>query len=96
MVGSSFSRVKSAIRAVFNFAISGYALDLKNPFTRMYYDKAAGVSKRLPIPIGDIRKVQDQCRLIDDEMRWLVDLISDTGLRLDNNESIVSFWERYF
>ena len=62
----------------------------------MYYDKTAGVSKRLPIPIEDIRKVQDQCRLIDDEMRWLVDLISDTGLRLDNNESIVSFWERYF
>ena len=62
----------------------------------MYYDKTAGVSKRLPIPIEHIRKVQDQCRLIDDEMRWLVDLISDTGLRLDNNESIVSFWERYF
>jgi len=96
MVGSSVSRVMSSIRAVFNFAISEYALDLKNPFTGMYYDKTAGVSKRLPIPIGDIRKVQDQCRLIDDEMRWLVDLISDTGLRLDNNESIVSFWERYF
>ena len=82
MAGSSVSRVMSSIRAVFNFAISEYALDLKNPFTGMYYDKTAGVSKRLLIPIEDIRKVQDQCRLIDDEMRWLVALISDTGLRL--------------
>ena len=37
MVGSSVSRVISSIRAVFNFAISEYALDLKNPFTGMYY-----------------------------------------------------------
>ena len=82
MVGSSVSRVISSIRAVFNFAISEYALDLKNPFTGMYFDKTAGVSKRLPIPIDDIRKVQEQCRIIDDEMRWLVALVSDTGLRL--------------
>jgi integrase len=82
MAGSSVSRVMSSIRAIFNFAISEYALDLKNPFTGMYYDKTAGVTKRPPIPIEDIRKVQDQCRLIDDEMRWLVALISDTGLRL--------------
>ena len=82
MVGSSVSRVMSSIRAVFNFAISEYALDLKNPFTGMYYDKTAGVSKRLPIPIDDIRMVQRQCRIIDDEMRWLIALVSDTGLRL--------------
>jgi integrase len=72
----------SSIRAVFNFAISEYALDLKNPFVGMYFDKSAGVSKRLPIPIKDIRKVQNQCRLMDDDLRWLVALVSDTGMRL--------------
>ena len=72
MVGSSVSRVISSIRAVFNFAISEYALDLKNPLTGLYFDKTAGVSKRLPTLIDDIRKVQKQCRIIDDEMRWLV------------------------
>ena len=75
-------RVISSIRAVFNFAISEYAFDLKNPFLGMYFDKLAGVSKRLPIPIQDIRKVQQQCRLIDDDLRWLVALVSDTGMRL--------------
>ena len=48
----------------------------------MYFDKSAGVTKRLPIPIDDIRKVQNRCRLIDDDLRWLVALVSDTGMRL--------------
>ena len=82
LVGSSVSRVMSSIRAIFNFAISEYALDLKSPFVGMYFDKSAGVSKRLPIPIEDILKVQHLCRTIDDDLRWLVALISDTGMRL--------------
>ena len=82
MVGSGVSRVMSSIRAVFNFAISEHALNLKNPFTGMYYDKTAGVSKRLPIPSEDISKVQHQCLLLDDDLRWLVALVSDTGMRL--------------
>jgi integrase len=82
MAGSSVSRVISSIRAVMNFAISEYALDLKNPFVGMYHDRLAGVSKRLPIPIEDIRKVQQQCLSLDDDLRWLVALVSDTGMRL--------------
>ena len=42
LVGSSVSRVISSIRAIFNFAISEYALDLKNPFVGMYFEKSAG------------------------------------------------------
>ena len=82
MAGSSVSRVISSIRAVMNFAISEYALDLKNPFVGMYHDRLAGVSKRLPIPIEDIRKFQQQCLSLDDDLRWLVALVSDTGMRL--------------
>ena len=82
MAGSSVSRVISSIRAVMNFAFSEYALDLKNPFVGMYHDRLAGVSKRLPIPIEDIRKVQQQCLSLGDDLRWLVALVSDTGMRL--------------
>ena len=67
---------------MFNFAISEYALDLKNPIVAMYFDKMAGVCKRLPISIEDIREVQNQCRSIDHDLRWLVALVSDTGMRL--------------
>ena len=41
MAGSSVSRVISSIRAVMNFAISEYALDLKNLFVGMYHDRLA-------------------------------------------------------
>jgi integrase len=82
LVGSSITRVFNALVSVVNFAISEYALDLKNPFTRVYHDRNAGVTKRLPIPIKNIRIVQNQCKLIDDDMRWLIALISDTGMRL--------------
>jgi integrase len=82
LVGSSVGRVISSIRAVFNFSISEYALELKNPFVGIYFDKSGGISKRLPIPIEDIRKVQHLCRTIDDDLRWLVALVSDTGMRL--------------
>ena len=32
--------------------------------------------------IEDIKKVQSLCRDNDDEIRWLIALISDTGMRL--------------
>ena len=38
--------------------------------------------KRLPIAIADIRLIQSCCKAADDDMRWLVALISNTGLRL--------------
>ena len=82
MAGSSVSRVISSIRAVMNFVISEYALDLKNPFVGIYHDRLVGVSKRPPIPIEYICKVQQQCLLLDDDLRWLVALVSDTGMRL--------------
>ena len=89
LVGSSVGRVISSIRAIFNFAISEYALDLKNPFIGMYFDRLAGISKRLPIPVEDILKVQQQCRLIDDDLRWLVALISNTGMRLAEGSGLL-------
>ena len=38
--------------------------------------------KRKPIPIDNIRQIQRDCIQADDEARWLVALISDTGMRL--------------
>ena len=50
LVGSSVSRVISSIKAVFKFAISEYALDLKNPFIGMYFDKLAGLVSDFQYP----------------------------------------------
>jgi integrase len=82
LTGSSVTRNFPYLKAVINFALSEYALDVSNPFVGVYHDRSAGVLTRKPIPIEDIRKVQNQCRLIDDDLRWLVALVSDTGMRL--------------
>jgi integrase len=82
LAGFSVTRVFNALVSVVNFAISEHALDMRNPFSRVYYDRTFGVSKRLPVPLSDIRAIQAECRRIDDDMRWLLALISDTGMRL--------------
>lgn len=82
LAGSSITRIFGSVRSVFNFASSEEGLTLPDPFSGVYYDKTAGVSDRVPIPIEDIRTIQNKCRELDDELRWLVALVSDTGMRL--------------
>ena len=82
LTGSSVTRNFSYVKAIINFVVSEHALDMRNPFIGVYHDKKAGVLERKPIPVEDIRRVQTECKAIDDDMRWLVALISDTGMRL--------------
>ena len=75
-------RVFSSIRAIVNLAIAEEGLDCSNAFARTYFPNDDNAQSRQPISIQDIRKVQSLCRDADDEMRWLIALISDTGMRL--------------
>ena len=89
LTGSSVTRNFSYVKAVINFAISEYALDLRNPFIGVYHDRTAGVLTRKPIPAEDIKAVQLECHSMDDDLRWLVALISDTGMRLGEGAGLV-------
>ena len=82
LAGSSITRVLNTLNSVINFVSSEYALDVKNPFSRIYYDRSNKVQKRQPIPVDALRNIQNECYHIDDDMRWLIALISDTGMRL--------------
>ena len=75
-------RVFSSIRAIVNLAIAEEGLDCSNAFAKTYFPDDGNAQSRQPISIQDIKKVQSLCRDIDDEMRWLIALISDTGMRL--------------
>ena len=48
----------------------------------MNYGNGAAAVTRMPIPIDDLRKVQQLCYRKDDDIRWLIALLSDTGMRL--------------
>lgn len=82
LAGSSITRVFGTVRSVVNFAASEIGIDLTNPFGKVYYDRKAGVEDRVPLPLDAIRTVQAECRKFDDDLRWLVALVSDTGMRL--------------
>lgn len=78
----SIKRMMSVIKTAINVSINEHALSMPNVFAKIEYGKAMPVHKRLPIPIENIKSVQGLCREMDDDIRWLIALISDTGMRL--------------
>ena len=79
---NSVKRNFSTIRSIMNLCIQEHGLDCKNAFSRVYLPDLDDSKKRKPIPIENIRQIQKDCMQADDEARWLVALISDTGMRL--------------
>lgn len=82
LAGSSITRIISTVRAVINFAAGELGVTIINPFKGVYYDRKAGVEGREPIPADVLPKVQSRCRELNDEARWIIALVSDTGMRL--------------
>jgi len=87
--GSSVARIFGTVRAVINLAISEFGLSIINPFSNVYFDQSQGVKKRIPVKPEDIEKVQQECYQADDEKRWLIALIADTGIRLGEGAGLL-------
>ena len=79
---SSVQRTFGVVRAVTNFAIAELGLGIQNNFIGIYLPTINLGEKRRPIPTDKLIKLQKQCLVMDDDIRWLVALISDTGMRL--------------
>ena len=77
----SVKRSFSVIRSMVNLAIREQGLDCQNAFLGTFMPEEH-IEKRKPIPIDHIRNIQKECMRIDDDMRHLIALISDTGMRL--------------
>ena len=75
-------RAFSSVKAVINLAIKENALSLTNVFSGTFIPDDEVKKKRLPIPADDLVKIQQECMTLEDGPRWLIALISDTGMRL--------------
>ena len=82
MTVRTVKRVFASIRAIVNIAITEHGYDCSNAFSKTFFPEEENVSKRKPIPIENIRTIQAKCMEMDDDIRWLIALISDTGMRL--------------
>ena len=79
---NSVKRNFATIRSVINLAIQEHGLECKNAFSKVFLPDLDDAKKRKPIPTDIIKEIQQECMYIDDDARWLVALISDTGMRL--------------
>ena len=82
LTSSSVKRVFSVIKAIIQLSITEHGLACPNVFRGTFLPKKDDVRKRQPIPIDIIRSVQNECQTIDDDLRWLIAFLSDSGLRL--------------
>ena len=82
MSSASVKRVFASVKSIINLAIREHGLLCSNVFAGAFIPDDAASAKRLPIPNEVIRSIQEECLTINDENRWLVALISDTGMRL--------------
>ena len=79
---STVKRVFSSIRSIINLAIKEHGLEGNNGFLGTFIPDGLRQTTRKPIPVNVIKDIQQTCKEMDDDLRWLIALLSDTGMRL--------------
>ena len=79
---SSLQRVFSGIKAVINFVTLEQGLECQNAFAKVYLPSNTDAKKRHAINPSNMAKIKAECLSLDDDIRWLVAIIFDTGMRL--------------
>jgi len=82
LASSSVKRVFSSVKAIVNLAINELGVESKNPFAGVYLASRDDAKKRKPLSNNSLKHLQNACMEADDDLRWLVAMISDTGMRL--------------
>ncbi|MEC7493494.1 MAG: integrase [Pseudomonadota bacterium] len=82
MTISTVKRVFGSVRAIINLTMREHGIEGSNAFSGTFMPDRGDASTRQPIPTDKLRTIQQRCQTTDDEPRWLVALISDTGMRL--------------
>ena len=72
MARDTIKRVFGSIRSIINLAIKEQGLGCQNAFSGTFMPDGLPVTKRQPIPVSDIHKIQQKCFEQDDELRWII------------------------
>ena len=79
---NTVKRVFASVRSILNLIMREHGIEGSNAFSGTFMPDRGDASTRQPIPADKLRTIQQRCQTTDDEPRWLVALISDTGMRL--------------
>ena len=78
----SITRNMSNIRAVINFVLREHGLPTNSAFSGVYLGETDAPKKRYVPTKIELRTLQDLCYAQDDELRWIIGIILNTGMRL--------------
>jgi integrase len=78
----SVKRIFGSVRSMINLVMLEQGIEGNNGFAKTYMPERDDSQDRQPIPQDKLGQLQHACKREDDEMRWLLALISDTGMRL--------------
>jgi integrase len=87
---SSLQRAFSGVKAVINFVVLEQGLECQNAFAKVYLPSAENVEKRHAITPANMAKIKQECLALDDDIRWLVAIIFDTGMRLSEAAGLMT------
>ena len=89
---ASIRRQLSTLLALVNYVSKELGLDPNPAFSGVIINEVdvdADIQKRPSAPLDVINAVQQRCHQMDDEARWAIALVSDTGLRLSEALGLV-------
>ena len=78
----SVKRIFGSVRSIINLVMREHGIEGNNAFAKTYMPDRDDSQDRQPVPQDKLVILQKACQETDDEMRWLLALISDTGMRL--------------
>ena len=78
----SVRRIFGSVRSIINLVMREQGIEGTNAFSGTYMPQRYDQKERQPIPSAALSVLQQNCKDEDDEARWLIALVSDTGMRL--------------
>ena len=78
----SITRNFTNVRAIVNFVLREEGFQPTSVFSGVYLGEGGEAQKRYVPTVSELRKLSKECRAADDDQRWLLALILDTGMRL--------------
>ena len=79
---SSIKRIFSSLGPIIKLIIQEHGLSAISPLVGTYMPSGGKKDKRQLIPIQTIKIIQSVCMDMNDNLRWVIALVSDTGMRL--------------
>ena len=78
----SIARNMTNVRAVINFVLREHGLPTNSAFSGVYLGETNAPKKRYVPTTAELKTLQQLCRAHDDELRWIIGIIINTGMRL--------------